>query len=79
MNRRCTLDTAILLPFITSLAAYILIFSHLSHPGCHLEISKQNDLTYPFLSTECKEKVVQANSLHTTDLVVLESTHTTTK
>jgi hypothetical protein len=41
MSRRNTFTTAILLPFITSMAAYILTISHLSHPS-PMNMNKEN-------------------------------------
>jgi hypothetical protein len=79
MNRFTIFNTAILLPFITSMAAYILIFSHLSHPGCHFEMRKQIDLVHQLKSMELKEMVVQPTSIYPMDLDVMESMNLTSE
>jgi|GEM_PF-6480552 len=43
MKRTTTLTTAILLPIITSLAAYIVLFSYSSGPPYFFSINREND------------------------------------
>jgi hypothetical protein len=77
LNRH--LDTAILLPFITSIAAYILIFSHLSRPGCPGDMRKENAQAYNLHSLERIELTVQTAFIYPMDLVVMEPIQTSTE
>jgi hypothetical protein len=71
MSRRNAFTTAILLPFITSMAVYILIISHLSHPSS-MNMRKETR-TYRLLSLERKARSVQPNSVNPLDSLSMGS------
>jgi hypothetical protein len=77
LNRN--LNTAILLPFIISMAAYILIFSHLSHPGCTKDMRKENAQAIQIIYLERKELNVRPASIYPADLLEIESMQTSTE